>query len=208
MKADGKKVAWITSYDFPTAQFVEAAGLDMILVGDSMGMCVYGYGSTVPVTMDQCIVHTEAVRRGAPSVFVVGDMPLGSYQVSDEDAVRNAIRFLKEADVDAIKLEGGARVASRIRAITDAGACSPLVGSQVCNGNAPALVIAAVRSSKKATIDNFEVVARPISVITNVPESAHTISTPSRKAASDAPIIAKLFVAAKFEFLPPVFIKM
>jgi len=93
----------------------------MILVGDSLGMCVYGYPGTAPVTMDQCIVHAEAVRRGAPDTFVVGDMPLGSYQTSDEDAVRNAIRFLKEADVNAVKLEGGVRVVSRVRAILDAG---------------------------------------------------------------------------------------
>ncbi|MGD1973401.1 MAG: 3-methyl-2-oxobutanoate hydroxymethyltransferase [Desulfobacterales bacterium] len=123
MKEHGEKIAWLTSYDFPTAQFAQAAGMEMLLVGDSLGMCVYGYNGTVPVTMDQCIVHTEAVRRGAPNCFVVGDMPLGSYQVSDEDAVFNAIRFLKEADVDAIKLEGGVRIASRIRAITDAGVC-------------------------------------------------------------------------------------
>lgn len=121
MKAKGEKVAWLTSYDFPTAQFAQAAGMEMILVGDSLGMCVYGYNGTVPVTMEQCIAHTEAVRRAAPNCFVVGDMPLGSYQASDEQAVNNAIRFLKEADVDAIKLEGGVRVASRIRAITDAG---------------------------------------------------------------------------------------
>jgi 3-methyl-2-oxobutanoate hydroxymethyltransferase len=121
MKEKGEKIAWLTSYDFPTAQFAESAGMEMILVGDSLGMCVYGYNSTVPVTMDQCIVHSEAVRRGAPNTFVVGDMPLGSYQASDEQAVDNAIRFLKEADVDAIKLEGGVRVAGRIRAITDAG---------------------------------------------------------------------------------------
>jgi len=121
MKAEGQKVTWLTAYDFPTAQFAEAAGLDMLLVGDSLGMCVYGYPSTVPVTMDQCIVHAEAVRRGAPSAFVVGDMPFMSYQASDEDAVRNAGRFLKDAAVDAIKLEGGERVSSRIRAIVDAG---------------------------------------------------------------------------------------
>jgi 3-methyl-2-oxobutanoate hydroxymethyltransferase len=106
---------------FPTAQFAQAAGMEMLLVGDSLGMCVYGYNGTLPVTMDQCIVHTEAVRRGAPGCFVVGDMPLGSYQSSDEQAVDNAIRFLKEADVDAIKLEGGVRITSRIQAITDAG---------------------------------------------------------------------------------------
>ena len=121
MKASGDKVCWLTSYDFPTAQFAEAAGLDMILVGDSLGMCVYGYKGTVPVTMDQCIVHCEAVRRGAPNTFIVGDMPFMSYQTSDEAAVENAGRFLKEADVDAIKLEGGVRVASRIKAIVEAG---------------------------------------------------------------------------------------
>jgi len=93
----------------------------MLLVGDSLGMCVYGYKGTVPVTMDQCIVHCDAVRRGAPDTFIVGDMPFMSYQTSDEDAVRNAGRFLKEADVDAIKLEGGKRVVSRIKAIVDAG---------------------------------------------------------------------------------------
>jgi len=121
MKQEGQKIAWLTSYDFPTAQFAEAAGMEMILVGDSLGMCVYGYAGTLPVTMEQCILHCEAVRRGAPNTFVVGDMPLGSYQVSDADAVFNAIRFLKEASVDAVKLEGGTRVVSRIRAIVDAG---------------------------------------------------------------------------------------
>jgi 3-methyl-2-oxobutanoate hydroxymethyltransferase len=121
MKKNGEKVTWLTSYDFPTAQFAEAAGLDMILVGDSLGMCVYGYKGTVPVTMEQCIVHCDAVRRGAPNTFVVGDMPFMSYQISDENAVYNAGEFLKKADVDAIKLEGGTRVASRIKAIVDAG---------------------------------------------------------------------------------------
>ncbi len=121
MKSNGEKIAWLTSYDFPTAQFSEAAGMDMILVGDSLGMCVYGYAGTEPVTMDQCILHCDAVRRGAPNTFIVGDMPFLSYQVSDERAVMNAGRFLKEARVDAIKLEGGVRVKSRIRAITDAG---------------------------------------------------------------------------------------
>jgi len=121
MKAEGEKVAWLTAYDYPTAQFAEAAGMDMILVGDSLGMCVYGYESTVPVTMDQCIVHCDAVRRGAPNTYVIGDMPFLSYQISDEDAVANAGRFLKEAGMDAIKLEGGKRVVSCIKAILDAG---------------------------------------------------------------------------------------
>lgn len=121
MKRRGEKISWLTAYDYPTATFEAAAGVDMILVGDSLGMCVYGYPGTVPVTMDQCIVHCEAVRRAAPNTFVVGDMPFMSYQVSDEEAVRNAGRFLKEAGVDAIKLEGGVRVISRIKAILDAG---------------------------------------------------------------------------------------
>ncbi|MEW5722691.1 MAG: 3-methyl-2-oxobutanoate hydroxymethyltransferase [Thermodesulfobacteriota bacterium] len=121
MKEAGEKITWLTSYDFPTAQFAEAAGMDMILVGDSLGMCVYGYEGTVPVTMDQCIVHCEAVRRGAPNTYVVGDMPFLSYQVSCEEAVYNAGRFLKEAGMDAIKLEGGVRVTRQIQAITDAG---------------------------------------------------------------------------------------
>jgi 3-methyl-2-oxobutanoate hydroxymethyltransferase len=121
MKKKGEKIAWLTSYDFPTAQFAQEAGMEMILVGDILGMCVYGYDGTVPVSMEQCLVHCEAVRRGAPACFVVGDMPFGSYQSSDEQAVDNAVRFLKAADVDAVKLEGGVRVSSRIQAITDAG---------------------------------------------------------------------------------------
>jgi 3-methyl-2-oxobutanoate hydroxymethyltransferase len=121
MKKRGEIITWLTCYDYPTALFEEAAGLDMILVGESLGMCVYGYPSTVPVTMDQCILHCKAVRAGAPNTFVVGDMPFMSYQKSDEDAVFNAGRFLKEAQMDAIKLEGGKRVTGRIRAIVDAG---------------------------------------------------------------------------------------
>lgn len=121
IKQKGAKITWLTSYDFPTAHFAEIAGLDMLLVGDSLGMCVYGYSSTVSVTMEQCIVHCDAVRRGAPNTFVVGDMPFLSYQASNERAIMNAGRFLKEANVDAVKLEGGVRVADRIRSITDAG---------------------------------------------------------------------------------------
>lgn len=121
MKESGEKVVWITAYDFATAQFAEKAGMDMILVGDSLGMCIYGYEGTVPVTMDQCIYHSEAVRRGASNTFVIGDMPFLSYQVSVEDSVRNAGRFYKEANVDAIKLEGGLRVCAQIKAIADGG---------------------------------------------------------------------------------------
>ena len=121
MKTEGRKAVWVTAYDYITAQLAEEAGMDMLLVGDSLGMAVYGYSGTVPVTMDQCIYHTEAVRRAAPDTFVIGDMPFGAYQVGVEDACRNAVRFHKEAGVDCIKLEGGTRVASVIRAISDGG---------------------------------------------------------------------------------------
>ncbi len=121
MKREGEKVAWVTAYDFPMASFAEQAGMDMILVGDSLGMVLLGYQGTVPVTMDDCIRSCQAVRRGAPNTFCIGDMPFLSYQISDEDAVRNAGRFLKEADMDAVKLEGGRRVQTRIKAIADAG---------------------------------------------------------------------------------------
>lgn len=88
MKREGEKIAWLTCYDYPTAQFEEASGVEMILVGDSMGMCVYGYENTVTVTMEQCIVHCEAVRRGAPNVFVIGDMPFMSYQIEERNSER------------------------------------------------------------------------------------------------------------------------
>jgi 3-methyl-2-oxobutanoate hydroxymethyltransferase len=121
MKLANKKAVWITAYDYWTAQFAEQAGMDMILVGDSLGMCIYGYEGTIPVTMDQCIYHSEAVRRGAPNTFVIGDMPFLSYQVNCDESVRNAGRFFKEARVDAIKLEGGRRVCPQIKAISDGG---------------------------------------------------------------------------------------
>ncbi len=121
MKKNGEKIAWITAYDFPMASFAEQAGMDMILVGDSLGMVVLGYDGTVPVTMEDCISHCKAVRRGAPNTFIVGDMPFGSYHTTEGEAVANAVRFLKEASCDAIKLEGGVRVAGKIKAISDAG---------------------------------------------------------------------------------------
>ncbi len=121
MKKDNEKAAWVTAYDFPMAMFAEKAEMDMILVGDSMGMVLLGYKDTIPVTMDDCLSHCRAVRRGAPQTWIVGDMPFGSYQVSDENAVINAVRFLKEGQVDCVKLEGGVRVSSRIKAINDAG---------------------------------------------------------------------------------------
>src|SRR4030067_162172 len=121
MKESGKKAVWVTAYDYWTAQFAEQAGMDMILIGDSLGMCIYGYEGTLPVAGDQCIWHSEAVRRGAQHTFIIGDMPFLSYQVNCDEAVRNAGRFFKEARVDAIKLEGGRRVCPQIRAISDGG---------------------------------------------------------------------------------------
>jgi 3-methyl-2-oxobutanoate hydroxymethyltransferase len=119
--ANEEPISWLTCYDFPTAYFQEQAGIDMILVGDSLGMTMLGYDTTLPVTMNDMIRHTQAVRRGAPTVFLVGDMPYMSYQPSNETAIRNAGRFMAEADCDAIKLEGGGEMADRIHAITSAG---------------------------------------------------------------------------------------
>ena len=118
---EGKPISWLTCYDYPTAYLQEQAGIDMILVGDSLGMTMLGYDSTLPVTMEDMIRHTSAVRRGAPNVFLVGDMPYMSYQASVESAIRNAGRFMAEAGCDAIKLEGGAEMADRISGIVKAG---------------------------------------------------------------------------------------
>ncbi len=114
-------ISWLTCYDYPTAHFQEQAGIDMILVGDSLGMTMLGYDTTLPVTMDDMIRHTQAVRRGAATAFLVGDMPYMSYQPSNETAIRNAGRFMAEADCDAIKLEGGGEMADRIHAIASSG---------------------------------------------------------------------------------------
>jgi 3-methyl-2-oxobutanoate hydroxymethyltransferase len=117
----GEPITWLTCYDFPTAYLQEQAGIEMILVGDSLGMTMLGYDSTLPVKMDDMIRHACAVRKGAPNTFVVGDMPYMTYQPSNELAVLNAGRFMAEAGCDAIKLEGGAAMTPRIKAITDAG---------------------------------------------------------------------------------------
>jgi 3-methyl-2-oxobutanoate hydroxymethyltransferase len=119
--AKGEPITWLTCYDYPTAYLQEQAGIEMILVGDSLGMTMLGYDTTLPVRMDDMIRHAAAVRRGAPNVFLVGDMPYMSYQPSNELAVINAGRFMAEAGCDAIKLEGGEAMAPRIRAIVDAG---------------------------------------------------------------------------------------
>ena len=120
-KADGTLITMLTCYDYPTAYFQEEAGVDMVLVGDSLGMTMLGYDSTLPVTMDDMMRHAQAVRRGTPNAFLVGDMPYMTYQPSVESAIRNAGRFMAEASCDAIKLEGGAEMADRIAGVVAAG---------------------------------------------------------------------------------------
>jgi len=122
MVAEGKKITYLTAYDYLTAKYQERAGVDMILVGDSMGMVSLGYETTFPVTMEDMLSASRAVKRGAPNTFVIGDMPYMSYQISDEQAIENAGRFIKEAGCEAVKLEGcNATIAQRVKAINDAG---------------------------------------------------------------------------------------
>ena len=126
MKRNGNKIAMLTAYDFTTAQLIDEAGIDSILVGDSASNVMLGHDSTLPITMDEMIVFARGVARGCHRALVVCDMPFGSYQVSAEDAVRNAVRLVQETGVDAVKLEGGASVAPTIQRIVDAGI--PVVG--------------------------------------------------------------------------------
>ncbi|MDD3813029.1 MAG: 3-methyl-2-oxobutanoate hydroxymethyltransferase [Desulfocapsaceae bacterium] len=121
MKAAGKKVTILTAYDASMAALLAGCDVDVLLVGDSLGMVVLGYDSTVPVTMEEMIHHAAAVRRGAPGAFVIGDMPFGSYQSSPRDAIINGTRFLKEAGCDAVKLEGGMEVCATVAAMVGAG---------------------------------------------------------------------------------------
>jgi 3-methyl-2-oxobutanoate hydroxymethyltransferase len=120
-KRDGLPITVLTAYDYPTAVAIEHAGLDAILVGDSLGMVVLGYENTLPVTMDDMIHHCKAVARGAHTPLLIGDMPFLSYQVSTEEAVRNAGRFLQEGGMDSVKLEGGRERLEVVRAIVGAG---------------------------------------------------------------------------------------
>ena len=121
MKMKNEKISMVTAYDYPTGRIADRAGLDILLVGDSVGMTVLGYENTLPVTMEEMLVFTKAVVRGAKRPFIIGDMPYMSYQVSNEEAVRNAGRFIGEAGADGIKLEGGYTVVERIKAIVSAG---------------------------------------------------------------------------------------
>jgi len=120
-KEEGRRITVLTAYDFPLARLIDAAGIDAILVGDSVGNVVLGYENTLPVTMEEMLHHARAVARAVKRAMVIGDMPFLSYQVSQEEAVRNAGRFLKEAGAQAVKLEGGQEVAATVRAIVAAG---------------------------------------------------------------------------------------
>jgi 3-methyl-2-oxobutanoate hydroxymethyltransferase len=121
MKRDGKRISMMTAYDVAFARLVDQAGIDMILVGDSLGMVMLGYPTTVPVTMDDMVRHAAAVSRGAKRALLIGDMPFGSYQAGRDDALRNASRFLKEAGMDAVKLEGGHEVVDTARTLVENG---------------------------------------------------------------------------------------
>ncbi len=121
MKASGEKISMLTAYDTSFAGLIDAAGIDMVLVGDSLGMVLLGYDSTIPVTMEEMLHHCRAVSRGVKRAVLVGDMPFMSYQVSENEAITNAGRFLKEAGCDAVKLEGGTEMCSKVKAIVTAG---------------------------------------------------------------------------------------
>lgn len=121
MALRGERIAVLTAYDYPSARLLDEAGVEIVLVGDSVANTVLGYSSTLPVTMDEMIHHTAAVVRGVTNALVVGDMPFMSYQASDEEALRNAGRFLKEAGCQAVKLEGGRVIAPLIRKLIDHG---------------------------------------------------------------------------------------
>jgi 3-methyl-2-oxobutanoate hydroxymethyltransferase len=121
MKARGERIPMLTAYDYPTAQILDAAGLPILLVGDSLGMVMLGYPTTLPVTVEAIIHHTQAVVRGTEHALVVADLPFGSFQVSPEETMRSAIRVMKEAQPQAVKLEGGRTVAASVRALTAAG---------------------------------------------------------------------------------------
>ena len=121
MKQKGEKIVMLTAYDYVTARLIDEAGIPMILVGDTLGMVVLGYESTIPVTIDEMLHHTKAVVRGTSNALVVGDMPFMTYHLSEEQALKNAARFIQEAGTQAIKLEGGVNVAGKVKRIVDCG---------------------------------------------------------------------------------------
>jgi len=126
MKAQSKKISMLTAYDASMARMLSNCDVDVLLVGDSLGMVMLGYDSTVPVTMDEMLHHSKAVRRGAPEAFILGDMPFGAYHTCKSDAIANGVRFLKEGGCDGVKLEGGVEMCGVVRAMVDAGV--PVMG--------------------------------------------------------------------------------
>ncbi len=121
MKSKGEKITMVTAYDYSTAKIVDQVGIPLILVGDSLGMVILGYETTIPVTMDDMLHHTKAVVRGTKRAMVIGDMPFMTYQISIEDALRNAARFIQEGGAQAVKLEGGVTVAEKLRRLVECG---------------------------------------------------------------------------------------
>jgi 3-methyl-2-oxobutanoate hydroxymethyltransferase len=121
MKSRGERIVMVTAYDYPSGRLTDAAGVDIVLVGDSAAMTVLGHDSTVPATMDEMVMLTRAAARGARRPLVVADMPFGSFQISDADALQNAVRFVKEAGADAVKVEGAGPTVSRVLALVGAG---------------------------------------------------------------------------------------
>jgi len=121
MKQKGEKIAMLTAYDYSTAKIIDEVGIPLILVGDSLGMVILGYESTIPVTMEEMLHHTKAVARGVKSAMVIGDMPFMTYHISSEDALRNAARFIQEGGAQAVKLEGGVIVAQKVKSIVNCG---------------------------------------------------------------------------------------
>ncbi len=121
MKQKGEKITMLTAYDYSTAKIIDEVGIPLILVGDSLGMVVLGYESTIPVTMEEMLHHTKAVVRGTKQAMIIGDMPFMTYHISVDDALKNATRFIQEAGAQAVKLEGGVTVAEKVRRVVECG---------------------------------------------------------------------------------------
>lgn len=158
MKEQGERISMTTAYDYPTAYFVDKAGIEIILVGDSLAMTVLGLDSTVPVTMEEMIHHIRPVVRGAPNAMIVGDMPFGSYNVSCEQAIMNATRLMKEGGCDVVKLEGGLEVTDKVKAIVDAGV--------------PVMAHIGLTPQTISKLGGFKVQGKDIGAVKNLLESA------------------------------------
>ena len=184
MKKRGEKIVMMTAYDYPTARLVDEAGADMILVGDTLGMVVLGYDSTLPVTMEDMIHHTKAAVRGSKHAMVVGDMPFMSYQTGWQDAMRNAARFLQETGCGAVKLEGGVRSAEVVKKLVEAGipvmghiGLTPQsvnqVGGWKVQGKTPAAAVQLMHDAQALEqAGAFAVVLELVPACTNVPRLA------------------------------------